>query len=59
MSVLKLKINLVYYYIDGHIRLNDKTYHYSKKSIKNEKFKNKKWCKEIKGEMIHKLKRKT
>ena len=58
MSVLKLKSNPKFYYVDGHIMINGKSYHYSKKSIKNEKFKSKKWCQELEQEMVHEIKRK-
>ena len=58
MSVLKLKSNPKFYYVDGHITINGKSYHYSKKSIKNEKFKSKKWCQELEQEMVHEIKRK-
>lgn len=54
----KSKKNENYYFIDGHIVINNKSYHYSKESIKDKNFKSKRWCEELEKKMIQNLKEK-
>lgn len=58
MPVYKLKSNPSYYFIDGHVTINKKRYHYSSQSTKDDNYKKLKWCKEKEKELIHETKRK-
>lgn len=58
MSIYKSNKKPRFYYIDGHVTIKGEKHHYSKQSITNEKFKDKKRVEELEKEMVHDLFRK-
>ena len=58
MAVYKSKKKENYYFIDGHVVINNKSYHYSKESIKDKNFKSKRWLEDLEKRIIQNLKEK-
>ena len=58
MAVYKSKKKENYYFIDGHVVINNKSYHYSKESIKDKNFKSKRWLEDLEKKNNPEFKRK-